>query len=340
MALKDLTVRIGADTNGLKRGLGEAKKSVSDLGKGISSLTKGALAAAGFAGLVAGLKAASQAGMTLESSMARVNDIFKDSAKYIQYFGQNTAKAFGMSESSAYQYAATFGNLFSGITQSTEENAKVTTHMLKASAVIASKTGRTIEDVNERIRSGLLGSTEAIEDLGINVNIAMIESTDAFKKIADGRPWAKLTFQEQQQIRTLAILEQAHKRFGDTVSGGTAFSMGSLKESFKDLLSWSGRLINAGLAPIIQWLSKLISYCTAAVRALAGLFGVDAKNTSATEAAAAATGAQVDAQDDLTKAIKETAKAQQKLMGFDEINTLSSDSSASGGNNADGRTGI
>ncbi|HSR53423.1 MAG TPA: hypothetical protein VLV83_21565, partial [Acidobacteriota bacterium] len=32
----------------------------------------------------------------------------------------------------------------------------------------AAATGRTVEDVTERIRSGFLGSTEAIEDLGVN----------------------------------------------------------------------------------------------------------------------------------------------------------------------------
>ena len=322
--LKTLMVKIGADTSGFNKGIKETKKGVSDLSKGISSLAKGALAMAGFAGVVAGLKEASKAGMALESSMARVNDIFRDSAKYIQYFGRNTAQAFGMAESSAYQYAATYGNLFAGITRSTEENAKVTTHMLKASAVVASKTGRTIEDVNERIRSGLLGSTEAIEDLGINVNVAMLTTTDAFKKMADGRSWAQLTFQEQQQIRTLAILEQAHKRFGDEVQGGTAFSLGSLKESFKDLVAWTGRLINSGLAPIIQWLNKIVQAATNAVRAIAGVFGIKMD----APAAASATESWAGAQDDVTESLKETAKAQQKLMGFDEINTLAGDSNA------------
>ena len=59
-----------------------------------------------------------------------------------------------------------------------------------------------------RIRSGLLGNTEAIDDLGIEVKVAMLEVTDAFKQISNGRSWEQLTFYEQQQIRTLAILAQ------------------------------------------------------------------------------------------------------------------------------------
>jgi hypothetical protein len=72
-------------------------------------------------------------------------------------------------------------------------NAELTNKYLNMTAVIASKTGRTVEDVQERIRSGLLGNTEAVEDLGVFVNVKTIEMTEAFQRIADGRSWEKLT---------------------------------------------------------------------------------------------------------------------------------------------------
>ena len=72
--------------------------------------------------------------------------------------------------------------------------------LLKASSVIASATGRTMEDVMDRIRSGLLGNTEAIEDLGVNVNVALLESTDAFKKFAGDKSWNQLDFQTFQSF--------------------------------------------------------------------------------------------------------------------------------------------
>ena len=34
------------------------------------------------------------------------------------------------------------------------------------------------------MRSGLLGNTEAIEDLGVNVNVALLETTEAFETIS------------------------------------------------------------------------------------------------------------------------------------------------------------
>ena len=107
-----------------------------------------------------------------ESAVMRVSDIFGSSAEAVEDFAERNAAALGMSRTAAYEYAATFGNLFRSITADQEENSRVTLAMLNASAVIASKTGRTVSDVMERIRSGLLGNTEAIEDLGIFVNVA------------------------------------------------------------------------------------------------------------------------------------------------------------------------
>ncbi|RAU92696.1 hypothetical protein DQG13_26970 [Paenibacillus sp. YN15] len=73
-----------------------------------------------------------------------------------------------MSWLEAAMYGAVYANLISGFSRGTEETAQHTQDLLEASAVVASSTGRTME----RIRSGLLGKTGAIEDLGISVNIA------------------------------------------------------------------------------------------------------------------------------------------------------------------------
>ena len=49
----------------------------------------------------------------------------------------------------------------------------------------------------------------------------MLESTEAFKKFANGKSWAQLDFKVQQQIRLAAILEQAYDRYGDTLADTT-----------------------------------------------------------------------------------------------------------------------
>lgn len=172
-----------------------------------------------------------------EAAMQQVENIYGEASNTIKNFAENTAISFNMSTSDAYKYAQIYGNLIQSITDDEEENALYTQQLLQASSIIASATGRTMEDVMDRIRSGLLGNTEAIEDLGVNVNVAMLESTDAFKKFAGDKSWKQLDFQTQQQIRLFGILEQTTKKYGKEVNKNTSSDIQRLTAKFKNLTS-------------------------------------------------------------------------------------------------------
>ena len=202
---------------------------VDSLGNKLTTRVTAPLIALGVVGV--------QSAAKQEAAMQQVDKIYGDAADTIKNFAENTAISFNMSTSEAYKYAQIYGNLIQSITDDQAENAQYTQELLEASSVIASATGRTMEDVMDRIRSGLLGNTEAIEDLGVNVNVAMIESTDAFKKFAGDKSWNQLDFQTQQQIRLFAILEQTTKKYGDEVNKNTASDIQKLTARFKNLTS-------------------------------------------------------------------------------------------------------
>lgn len=182
---------------------------------------------------VVGVQSAAQQ----EAAMQQVELIYGDAADAIKNFAENTAISYNMSTSDAYKYSQIYGNLIQSITDDEEENALYTQQLLKASSVIASATGRTMEDVMDRIRSGLLGNTEAIEDLGVNVNVSLLESTDAFRKFAGDKSWEQLDFQTQQQIRLFGILEQTTKKYGEEVNKNTSSDIQRLTAKFKNLTS-------------------------------------------------------------------------------------------------------
>lgn len=178
-----------------------------------------------------------QSAASQEAAMQQVELIYGDASDAIKNFAENTAISFNMSKQDAYKYSQIYGNLIQSITDDEEENALYTQQLLKASSVIASATGRTMEDVMDRIRSGLLGNTEAIEDLGVNVNVSLLESTDAFRKFAGDKSWEQLDFQTQQQIRLFGILEQTTKKYGDEVNKNTSSDIQRLTAKFKNLTS-------------------------------------------------------------------------------------------------------
>ena len=119
-------------------------------------------------------KEASTLSTTTEASVQRLVDIYGSATEAVGDFIDQNSRALGLSKAAAASYASVYGNLFS-VWADQGTNAELTNRYLNMTAVVASKTGRTVADVQERVRSGLLGNTEAIEDLGIFVNVKTIE---------------------------------------------------------------------------------------------------------------------------------------------------------------------
>ena len=142
------------------------------------------------------------------------------------------------------------------MTGDTKLNAKLTKEFLRTTAIVASRTGRTITDVSERIRSGFLGSTEAIEDLGILVNVSMLESTEAFKRFAGDKSWGDLDEKTKQTIRAFAILEQASNNLGDEIQQGAMLQLTQLTATFKD----AALVVGQGLMPALQSIMPLFQF--------------------------------------------------------------------------------
>lgn len=198
------------------RQTGTLNAALPKLSAGMAAI--GVSAAAAGAALGAFAKASYDMAAEVQASTQIVSRLFGESADAIKEFSKTAADNLGISEKSAIKFSGVYGNLLSGFIKDSDVLAQTTQEVLQQSAVIAAATGRTIEDVNERIRSGLLGNTEAIEDLGINVNVALIETTEAFKKFAGNKSWEQLDFNMQQQIRLAAILEQSYQKYGDSLN--------------------------------------------------------------------------------------------------------------------------
>ena len=317
------------DTKGLETGMKGIQSKARAM---ISTFSKlGGILASVFSvtAIVNFSKEASNLAIEQEASVQRLIDIYGVASEEVGDFIDLNARALGMSKASAVGFSAVYGNLFS-VWADQATSAELTNQYLNMTAVIASKTGRTVADVQERIRSGLLGNTEAIEDLGVFVNVKTIEMTNAFQRLADGRSWEQLTAYEQSQVRTLAILEQSTAKYGNQVANTNALVRAQYLASYQDLQATWGQFINTILVPVLKVATKVFDVLTVGMRILAGITG---KTVSATqiqtsnigEASKAIGGAQKN-QDGLATSVKNTNKELKKtLAGFDELNTISQD---------------
>lgn len=292
--------------------------------------------------------------MALEVT-ASVNQIKRQMGESSQTFLKwvnDNANAMNMGVGEATKYGAVYSNLFSGFIKDSNKLSAYTAKMLQTSAVIAEGSGRSITDVMERIRSGLLGNTEAIEDLGINVNVAMIQSTEAFKRFANGQSWDQLDYQTQQQIRLMAILEQATAKYGTTLSQSVNGRISLFKSLLKDAALNVGNaflpIVNA-VMPVLNSFAMVLKNVTAKLAEFIALMfnkkatvkdggvagAVNDMNGSLQDAAGGAgdladamgdaddaSGGMADNLDDTAKSAKKAVKELLGLMGFDEINLL------------------
>nr|DAK49219.1 MAG TPA: minor tail protein [Caudoviricetes sp.] len=292
--------------------------------------------------------------MALEVTAA-VNQIKRQMGESSQTFLKwvnGNASAMNMGVGEATKYGAVYSNLFSGFIKDSNKLSAYTAKMLQTSAVVAEGSGRSITDVMERIRSGLLGNTESIEDLGINVNVAMIQSTEAFKRFANGQSWDQLDYQTQQQIRLMAILEQATAKYGTTLSQSVNGRISLFKSLLKDAALNVGNaflpIVNA-VMPVLNSFAMVLKNVTAKLAEFIALMfnkkatvkdggvagAVNDMNGSLQDAAGGAgdladamgdaddaSGGMADNLDDTAKSAKKAVKELLGLMGFDEINLL------------------
>ena len=349
--MKEVENQVKGKSDQVKYATAKVREQSNSIGSAFGKLAKFAgFAILGKKLLDVGMYSA-QTALEVSASMNQIKRQMGESSQSFLKWVNDNANAMNMGVGEATKYGAVYSNLFSGFIKDTNKLSAYTAKMLQTSAVVAEGSGRTITDVMERIRSGLLGNTEAIEDLGINVGVAMIESTEAFKKFANGQSWQQLDYQTQQQIRLMAILEQATAKYGDTLSNSVNGSISLFKSLMKDSALNLGNamlpIINA-IMPVLNSFAMVLKNVTAKLAEFIALMfnkkatvkdgvgGAVGDMGNAMKDAAGGAGDLADAVGDAgdsaggladnlgdsAKNAKKAAKELLGLLGFDEINIL------------------
>lgn len=368
--MKEVENQVKGTSDQVKNATAKVREQSNSIGSAFGKLAKFAgFAILGKKLLDVGMYSA-QTALEVSASMNQIKRQMGESSQSFLKWVNDNANAMNMGVGEATNYGAVYSNLFSGFIKDTDKLSAYTAKMLQTSAVVAEGSGRSITDVMERIRSGLLGNTEAIEDLGINVGVAMIESTEAFKKFANGQSWQQLDYQTQQQIRLMAILEQATAKYGDTLSNSVNGRISLFKSLMKDSALNLGNsmlpIINA-IMPVLNSFAMVLKNVTAKLAEFIALMfnkkatvkdgvgGAVGDMGNAMKDAAGGAGDLADAVDDAgdsaggladnlgdsAKNAKKAAKELLGLLGFDEINILQKpkddDAGGSGGGGKGGK---
>lgn len=357
IALRNMLVRVGADVTGLRKGMEQANKSVASFGRnlkgslgGIKGQIAGAMAGIG-AGLV--LQGGIEDAMKYEALMATLGESMGKSRKDFERWSETVGQSMGFSRLESAKLANTLSLNFKQIATSQEDLVNKTTKMMEMAGIIANKRGITMQEVSDRIRSAMNQEADGADELGVNVRIAAIKQSEAYKTMADGKPWDQLTQNMQKTILYEHILQQVTQNLGSSLQDTTQLRMATFTASLQDVKMALGQAflpilysILPTLTKLMQWLYKTLQVVSAFMSALFGGFKYKAQ-TKGTEDQTKATQAQAKAVTGLGNATEKAGKKAKKagkeakggVAGFDEVNLLADKAGGADGGGGGGGAG-
>lgn len=192
-------------------------------------------------GIIAGIGIASFAkeSVMLASDLAEVQNVidttFSSGAEKINNFAVNAIKDFGLSELQAKQFAGTMGSLLSSSGVSGDKLIDMSKSLAGLSADFASFYNLKPEEAFEKIKAGMIGSSEPLLSLGIDMREGALEAfalAEAYKK-----PWKSMSNLEKTQVRYEYLMKKGALANGDfkKTSAGFANQLRIAENQFKSL---------------------------------------------------------------------------------------------------------
>lgn len=211
-------------------------------------------------------KSAIEAASDLTEVQNIVDTAFPNMADKMNAWAEDSINAFGLSEKSAKQYAATLGLMAQSAGLAERASYTLGTGLTAVTADLASMYNMNAEAVYERIRSGVIGGrTMAIAQLGINMSQANLQAYMESKGISE--KYNSLDNATKTVIRYNYVLEQTRKIQGDFIKtqGTWANQTRILSENITALKAALGEFLVSVLTPLLVRVNGLLQLLTKAV---------------------------------------------------------------------------
>jgi hypothetical protein len=269
-----ISARLILDSSDYNKGIDDASKKSgtfsNDFASKMSSvgskmaLAGGVMSATVTTPIVMGFKSAIEASSNLAESTNAMNVVFEDSSDIISKFGENSATAVGLSESSFNQMAATTGAMLTNYGLDQNKAANETINLTKRAADMASIFNTDVSDAMTAVQAGLRGETEPLRRYGVSMDAASIKAKMLAMGLSDATP--ELEKQSKATAALAIFYEQTDQFAGDfaNTSDGLANSQRILNAELEDASAKLGDefrpilldLVKIG-REVIKWFSDL-----------------------------------------------------------------------------------
>jgi phage-related protein len=315
---------------------GEFQKELTGISNKVDGMVGNAFKRLG--GVIAGAFAVSglvhfgKDAIQLASDLNEVQNVvdvtFGSMAAEVNAFADTALQQFGLSELSAKRYTSVLGAMLKSSGLTGDAIRDMSTKLTGLSADFASFYNLGNDEAFEKIRSGLAGEVDPLQQLGINLSVANLEAYALSKGIK--KSWTAMTQAEQVLLRYNYLLSVSSDAQGDfaRTSTGWANQTRLLSEQWKIFQGTMGQGFINILAPAIKWLNALIAKLQVAAEYFkaftAAIFGDQQATSGAAKDSTAALEGMGGAAGDAGKDVKKAGKAIKGSLGsFDDLNLLS-----------------
>jgi len=333
--VRQLMIRAGADFSSMRKSMQKAQADLQSFKTGVSRAVAGINTALAAIGAAVGINSAMNDAIKFEALMGTLSGTLGSSMKDFMDWQQTVGDTMGFSKLQVAEMANNYSLRLKDIAKDEQDLFNKTTALVKAAAIIRSKTGLSNIEISDRMRSAMNGEADGADELGVNVRASAIMQSNAYKMLANGEPWSELSSKMQKTILYQHILDSTTRNFGTTVANNTALLKGGFVAALGDARLALGQaflpILNIAL-PLLTKLARaaetVFLKIAALVRFLFPKSNIAAGNaqTAVIDNQAAAVGGVGDAYNKQAKAADKAGKAAKKaagsVAGFDEVNIL------------------
>lgn len=282
----------------------------------------------------------------LGSDLAEVQNVvdvtFPRMSKQVDDFAKNAITSFGLSETMAKKFTGTFGAMAKAFGFSESAAYDMSTTLTGLAGDVASFYNISQDEAYTKLKSVFTGESEVLKDLGI---VMTQNSLDAYA-MANGydKVTAKMSEAEKVALRYKFVQDRLSLASGDFVrtSGGWANQVRILTEQFNSLKGAIGQGLISVLLPVIRVINTIIGKLIGladAFKSFAGAFSGKKGSDGVAAAAVAGMEAVTGSADNASGAIAGTGGAAKKAAkdikgmstGIDELNIVNPDTGSDGG---------
>ena len=256
-------------------------------------------------------------------------------AKYAaREYAETVEAAMGIDSKDFMQFQGTFKNLTAGFGVATEDANKMSQNLTQLSYDMASFFNTDVETAFDKLSSAMSGQVKGLREFGIDTTVATLQEYALSKGIET--KVRNMTQAEKAMLRYNYILEKSTHMQGDMARTiiTPANALRVLESQLTRMKRGLGNIVSMLVTKFIPYIQVMVEVIADAANALAKFFGFNENDFAAdTDGITSSWGAAEEGVGDYSDAVKEAKK---QMMGFDELNIISSPDSNSDSGSASG----